>query len=676
MFKRYISNSNKYIIRILSICGAAAFITACASIGSPSGGDYDLDPPKVVQVTPNFNATNVKKGRLEIIFDELVQLEKPEEKIIITPPQKNYPNIRAINNRVVVDLKDTLLENTTYTVDFTDAIVDNNEKNVLENFAVSFSTGDIVDSLAISGKVLTADNLEPVSAIYVGIHSDMSDTAFTKKPFLRISRTNETGKFTIKGIAPGKYKIFALNDINRDYRYNDPGEAIAFLDDIIVPSSEPASRQDSIFDIKHIFDTIKTVNYTRFIPDNIVLRSFTSSFKRQYLQKIDRPSSDVMNIFFGAATQMPKIEPLDIPAGINEWSALERTAGNDTLKFWITKPAIAAMDTINLRVSYFATDSLNQLQPVTDTLSFVNRHRKQEEKEKEKQEKEREKRKKKDNPEEEKIDFLTIQTDIAQAFDVYKDINIEFEKPIENLEKKQLHLQQLVDSTYKNVDFVLKKDTLNPRKYSIQHKWKQGSQYKFEVDSAAIYSYDGKWNNKLESSFKVKTEDLYGVIIFELQNAPDSIPAFIEILDKSDKVVRKEKVTYPKTTIKNLNPGLYYARLIIDTNGNGKWDAGDYEKKRQPEMVYYYNKSVDLKAYWNMEELWTIDELPLDKQKPLDITKNKPKDQDKKKKELERKEANDKRRKDSQSNRNNTVDSNGRTIRNDRTNTTNINNTY
>lgn len=671
MFRQYISNPSKYIIRISAACFVAAFITACASIGSPSGGDYDLTPPKVVTVTPQFNSTNVKKGKVEIIFDELVQLEKPDEKIIITPPQKNYPNIRAINNKVIVDLKDTLLENTTYTIDFTDAIVDNNEKNVLENFAISFSTGNIVDSMEISGKVLTANNLEPVSSIYVGIHSDLSDTAFTKKPFLRISRTNELGKFTIKGIAPGKYKIYALNDINRDYRYNDPGEAIAFLNDIIIPASEPATRQDSLFNIKHIFDTIQTVHYTRFLPDNIVLRSFTSAFKRQYLQKVDRPSNDILNIFFGSPTQMPKVEALDIPANITEWSVLERTAGNDTLKYWITKPAIADMDTINLKVSYFITDSLNQLQPKTDTISFVNRHRKQEEKEK--HEKEKDKHKKKKKEEEEKIDYLTVQTDIIQAFDVYKDINIEFERPVENLEKNQLHLQEMIDSTYKDLDYVLARDTLNPRKYTIQHKWKQGSQYKFAIDSAAIHSYDGKWNNKLDAGFKVKTEDLYGIISFYLTNIPDSIPAFIELLDKSDKVVRKAKVTLPKTTIPNLNPGIYYARIILDSNGNGKWDAGDYEQKRQPEMVYYYNKSIDLKAFWEMEEDWDIKELPLDKQKPLEITKNKPKDEDKKKKDLERKEANEKKRKDSEPGPSNRTNSRNRF---NNTGNTNNNNMY
>lgn len=641
MFKKYKPKKNIDLIRVFAICLSGLLVYACASIGTPSGGDYDLDPPKVVKATPTFNATNVTKGKLEIIFDENVQIEKPDEKVIITPPQKNTPTIRAMNNKVVVQLRDTLKENTTYTVDFTDAIADYNEKNVLEDFAISFSTGDIVDSLAISGKVLAADNLEPVPSLFVGIHSDLSDTAFTTKPFLRISRTNDYGYFSIKGVAPGKYKIYALNDINRDYKYNDPSQTIAFLDEIIVPSTEEATRTDSIFDIKNIFDTVKVVNYTRFLPDNIILRSFKSDFKRQYLQKIERSSDDVLNIFFGSATQMPKIEALDIPSDIENWSILERTAGNDSLKFWITKPAIAEMDTINLKVSYFATDTTNQLQPKVDTLSFVNRAKKQPEKEK----------KKKNEPE--KTDFLTIQTDIAQAFDVYKDINIEFDLPIEELKKDQLHLQMLVDSTFQDIGFDLKRDSLSPRKFTINNKWKQGNQYRFMIDSAAIHSYNGKWNDKLETKFKVKTEDQYGIISFYLENVPDSVPAFIELLDKSDKVVRKAKVTLPKTQITDLNPGIYYARLIIDKNNNGKWDTGDYYTHRQPDMVYYYNKGIDLKPYWEMEEDWDIYAFPIDKQKPLEITKTKPKDQDKKKKELERKEANQKKQQNSQQNSNN-----------------------
>jgi hypothetical protein len=145
------------------------------------------------------------------------------------------------------------MPNTTYTVDFTDAIVDNNEENPLENFSYSFSTGDVVDSLAISGKVITADNLEPVKGIYVGLHANLEDSAFTKLKFDRIGRTNSAGVFSIKGVAPGKYKIYALADANRDYMYDNPAEAIAFMETIIEPTSERALRTDTIF-IEHDHD--------------------------------------------------------------------------------------------------------------------------------------------------------------------------------------------------------------------------------------------------------------------------------------------------------------------------------------------------------------------------------------------------------------------------------------
>lgn len=637
MFRKYTSQEIKYILYGFTILISTILVTACASIGTPSGGDYDLDPPKVVQATPTFNSTNVKKGKVEIIFDELIQIEKPDEKVIITPPQKNTPTIRAINNKIAVELRDTLLPNTTYTIDFTDAIADYNEKNVLENFAISFSTGDIVDSLAISGKVLSADNLEPVSSIFVGIHEDLSDTAFTTKPFLRISRTNEIGQFSIKGVAPGKYKIYALTDINREYKYNDPSQTIAFLDDIIVPSTEQAIRADSVFDLKNLLDTVKMVNYTRFLPDNIILRSFKSNFKRQYLQKAERPTDDVLNIFFGSATEMPQIEVIDIPSEIENWSILERSVGNDSLKFWITKPGIIAMDSIRLKISYMATDTLNQLQPQTDTITFINRNKKQAQKEKNKK-----------KGEEETVEFINIKTNIVQAFDVYKNLDLEFSIPVPDLRKDQLNLQILVDSIYENVPFEMFKDSLNPRKYTLNNNWKQGSEYKFLIDSAAITGYNGMPNNKLESKFKIKTEDQYGVISFYIVNVPDSVPSYLELLDKSDKVVRKVKVTLPKTTIKDLNPGTYYARLIIDNNGNEKWDTGDYYTKKQPDLVYYYDKGIELKPFWEMEEDWDITALPLDKQKPLEITKNKPKDLEKKKKDLEKKEANQNKKKQQQ----------------------------
>ena len=178
---------------------------ACANIAAPTGGLYDVDPPRVVRSSPEFNALNNKSSKIEIVFDENIKVEKPMDKVIIAPPQQSFPVIKAQGKKVIVELEDALIPNTTYTIDFTDAIVDNNEGNTLDNFSFSFATGDHLDTLAVSGTVLSADNLEPVQGIYVGIHSNLNDTAFTKIPFDRISRTNSRGKFTIKGIAEGKY---------------------------------------------------------------------------------------------------------------------------------------------------------------------------------------------------------------------------------------------------------------------------------------------------------------------------------------------------------------------------------------------------------------------------------------------------------------------------------------
>jgi len=571
-------------VAILCTCATSTILHSCANMASPSGGDYDFDPPVVISSTPIFNQTQVKKGKIEIIFDELVQLDKPSEKVIITPPQQNIPIIRAQSNKIIVELKDTLIDNTTYTIDFTDAIKDNNEGNILENFAISFSTGDIVDSLQISGKVLAADNLEPVAGMYVGIHSDLSDTAFTKKPFLRISRTNEQGIFSIKGVAERRYKIYALNDLNRDYKYDNLGEGIAFFDTVISPYTQQATRYDSIFtinpkNIKEIlFDSLRNVEYTKYLPDDIVLRSFVSPFKRQYLQKHERSSEDNSFSFtFAAATELPTIEALDPNVDIKDWTILERNATNDTLKYWITQKEIGSMDTLRLKVSYIETDTLNMPQLRTDTLNFVDRSRSNKKKKDDKKKKE------------DKIEFLSAKTNIGQVLNIDEKINIEFDTPVQEFGREKIKLQQVADSVYTDIDFTFEQDSLNPRKFTLGHKWNPGDSYQLKIDSATVFGYNNLWNDKIESSFKIKKIDEYGNLFINIHSLPDSMPAFVELLSKTDTPVRKAEVKDGGALFMNLDPGTYYARITLDANGNGKWDPGNYEKKIEPEMVYYYD---------------------------------------------------------------------------------------
>jgi len=649
----------KNILLSLVLLLLIVIVTACANMATPSGGSYDLDPPVVLRSSPSFNATNVTKGKVVIEFDENVTIEKPSENVIITPPQQSFPTIHSVNKKVVVELRDSLLPNTTYTIDFTNSIVDNNEKNPIENFSFSFSTGDVVDSLSVSGKVLNAENLEPVKGMYVGLHSNLEDSAFTKLKFERISRTNESGGFTIKGVAPGKYRLYALDDTNRDYKYDNPAEAIAFMETVLEPTSELAVRFDTLYvdTTRKVIDTIKQVNYTRFLPDNIMLRSFKSGFQRQYLQKYER-TPDALSIFFGAPTTMPELEALSFEDS-KDWYVLEKTLKNDTLIYWVKDKELMKMDTLAFRITYPRTDSLNQSVPFTDTIKFVDRTRKKSEKELEREQERLEKEQKERErrglpPEEPKITFLDITHNLSSSWDTYKNITLEFKEPIIDSLQSKLVLQQLKDSVYHDISYQLEKDSINPRKFIIKYRWVYEGEYQLQMDSAAIYSIYGLWNNKLEQKFKVKAEDQYGQLAIRVAGV-DSIPCFMELLDKSDKPVRKVRIRNNAAVFRDLIPGTYYTRIILDENNNGIWDTGDYDKKIQPEMVCYSPKEFVIKEFFihDEPEPWIIDPSTLANQKPLVITKQKPQEKNSRRKQLEEMEQKNNQQSRSQSTDNN-----------------------
>ena len=192
-------------------------ILSCAKMGQPDGGWYDETPPSITYCSPKDKATDVKTRKINIVFDEYIQVDNPTEKVVVSPPQLETPEIKAAGKKIVVELKDSLKTSTTYTVDFSDAISDNNEGNPLGNFTYTFSTGNQIDTLEVSGHVVDANNLEPIKGILVGLYSNLSDTAFTSQSMLRVSRTDSRGKFIIRGIAPGNYKIYALEDADGNY---------------------------------------------------------------------------------------------------------------------------------------------------------------------------------------------------------------------------------------------------------------------------------------------------------------------------------------------------------------------------------------------------------------------------------------------------------------------------
>ena len=607
---------------------------SCASIGNPDGGPYDEDPPKFVGSTPSLRAVNYKKQKIELEFDEFIKLEKASEKVIFSPPQMEQPELKVVGKKVAVEYLDTLKDSMTYTIDFSDAIVDNNEGNPMGNFSFSFSTGANIDSMEVAGTVLQAEDLEPIKGIQVGLHRDLSDTAFSTKPFDRVSRTDSRGRFSIRGVAPGKYRIYALKDGNQNYLYDSKTEQVAFYDSIIIPDMMPATRQDTVWKDTLTIDTIMTVGYTRFLPDSLILRAFKAENTRQYLTRSQRDQENHFILTFSAkADTLPTIKGLNFDE--KDMFVIETTPRNDSICYWIKDSLVYLMDTLAIQLDYLYTDTLDQLVPTTDTLYLANKlTRAQKEKlkkeEEEKKEKERKKREKKGlEPEKEPMKFLDMKIDAAGSFDIYNNIVLSFQEPLASIDTSAIKMEVKVDTLWEPTPFMFVADSVMPRTYEILAQWEPEKEYQLTIDSAAIVGLYGLHTNKVQQTVKVKKLDEYGTLLLNIVGAPKG--SLVELLDNGGKVLRQQPVSAENTAdFYFLNPNTkYYIRLLVDRNGNGKWDTGNFEQGIQPEEVYYFPKVWEMKANFEFEETWNIHEVPLDRQKLDEIKKQKPEEQKK-----------------------------------------------
>ena len=317
-----------FVRRLLGAAVSVAVLYSCASVGRLEGGPIDEEPPRFVTGSPLPGALHNKKSKISIEFDEFIKLEKANEKVVISPPQVQQPEIKANGKRVVVNLQDTLKANTTYTIDFADAIQDNNEGNPMQGFTYTFSTGAELDSMAIAGTLLDASNLEPVKGVLVGLHANLADSAFTTLPFDRVGRTDSRGQFSIRGVSPGKYRIYALMDADQNFKFSQPTEVIAFNDSVIIPSMERRMRQDTLWRDSLTVDTIVERQYTHFLPDDVLLRSFKEKTFSQRLMKTERLTPEKFSFYFTApADSLPLMKGLNFDE--KDAFVIEQTTGRN-----------------------------------------------------------------------------------------------------------------------------------------------------------------------------------------------------------------------------------------------------------------------------------------------------------------------------------------------------------
>lgn len=633
-----------------------AGVAGCASIGNPSGGPRDEQPPRFLRANPAPGSANVplKIDRIRLDFDELVTLKDAFSKVVVSPPSTSVPRVTSSGHSVFVNFQDSLLPNTTYTIDFSNAIEDNNENNPLENFSYTFSTGEIVDSLRIAGIVASADALEPQQGKLVGVHRDLGDSAVYVSRFDRVAKTDDRGRFSIEGLAPGQYRVYFLDDTNSDYLYSSPEEAFAFSREIITPYAETTVTSDTIYNLKsEKVDTVVERQRTVYFPNNILLRSFLTSRKQQFVSKYERQDSTRIYMEFNAPQKLPGVGIVGAPT-LADWAVIERSAGNDTLTYWIKHPSVISTDTLRLHFDYEKLDSINQYVAISDTLRFTTPKARQAKAAVKKEDK---KKKKDDEETTDSVEapptrLLAVNFLAIQPKEVYTPLIFETEQPLAALDTANLRLEVMVDTLWQPIGRIwpgatlqlpdtlrpaelqnvkdiskvpsLEQDSLNPRRFMIEYPWAYETQYRLIADSLAMRSIYDISTGPVSQEFKTRAENEYCSITLKITDWPAGLPAFVELLESSDKPLRRAIVENGTAHFPYLRQGKYYFRIVNDLNGNGIMDTGDIMENRLPEETYYYPKAINIKQNWNKEESWEVFAVPVDEMKPSALLKNKP----------------------------------------------------
>lgn len=621
----------------LLLCLLALLLTAaCASIGNPDGGRFDETPPRVVGSSPVDGAVNVSKRKVQILFDEYIKLEKASEKVVISPPQIEPANVRADGKRVKVDFYDSLRANTTYTIDFSDAIEDNNEGNPMGQYTFSFSTGDVIDTMQVSGRVLNAADLEPIKGIMVGLYpadSTWNDTLFRTRPFLRVSRTNGEGRFTIKGVKDGAYRVRALDDKDGDFVFSQKNERVAFDTMVYVTGSFPDVRMDTVWRDILWYDSIRVVPYTHYTPDDVLLLAFLEDGQERHLLKTVYPEPTSFTFYFTAPSDStPRIKGLNFD---ERCLVADASLKNDTVTFWVTDTAlIHRQDTLSMILSYMETDTLGQLVVTNDTLDLspkttyakIAAERSKQIEAWEKDRERRQKKAKKPLPyEENPYERIWLEAGFKPSGSLAPNQNVRYlaKEPILEVDTTKIHFYVKKDTDWLPAPFLFMPEERSAKSYMLYAEWEPGQKYRFVMDTAAVVSVLEHESKSVRQEFHVRAVEEYGSIFIHVIS-PDT-GVVVQLLSKNDKVEAQQRTDKEgNADFFFMKPGEYYMRCYVDANGNGQWDTGDYASGLQPERVYYFGKPLPLKAQWDLRQDWDIRAVDVARQKPMAITKQKP----------------------------------------------------
>jgi hypothetical protein len=584
----------------------------CARIpGSISGGPKDETPPRFVQSAPPNYSTNFNAKRIEISFDEWLQLKDVNNQFYSSPPMMKTPEILLYGRTVRVTPKEPLLPDITYMFDFGSSITDLNEGNVTTGFLYVFSTGDHIDSLTFTGRVLNAFNLKPGGkddkvTTWVMLYDDLSDSAVYRHTPTYITRADEMGFFTFSHIRPDTFRIFALRDMGGNLIFDNPTERIAFSDTLIVTDQHYYYSTDSLISTsRNTPDSIKEKN-PELLHVDIMLYQFEEKPSRQYRMAYERKESNMLRFVYSMPVDSIGIDILEYDAAA-KWYEMETSVNKDTLDYWLTDTAMVNQKTLMVHLYSPRTDSLNNLIYTDDTLKLTFEEPRQP------QTATRMRREQRENENQPKprtaMETMNITTNVKSGgtMELTDRMQLIASQPIKSADASKIILQEQVDTLKKTVAFTFSRDSVNVRKAYVDWTLKEDTKYFLTIDTMSFLSIYGVFSDSTGMSFTTQKEEYYSILEITFDSIP--CPLVVQALkgDKEDVVKQVTLTEGNVATIDYLKPDKYKIKIIFDANGNGKWDTGDYLKKIQPEKVAYFSEpEVETHSNVKTELQWSL----------------------------------------------------------------------
>ena len=582
----------------------------CANTMTPQGGPKDTIPPVIVAMTPNNFATNVKTigNKIYIEFDEFVQLKDQNKEFFTSPAMKKKPVLTIRGRGVAIQIRDTLLENTTYALNFGSAIRDNNEGNPLNAMRYVFSTGDKVDSMYCSGYTADSYKADSVSKSYIWFYiadslpdtPDWDSTMFNRKPEV-IARAENNGIFIAQNLKPVPYRIYAYQDKNDNQMYEAGNDLVGFIEGTYNPAELPDFA--IWFDSLRMYPTAEPQLYFRMFMDE--------AFKRQTLQSAERPSRHQALLQFGAAH--PRIEEIRFDSIPSERVIVDpQTIGRDTIALWFNVPAAELPDTIKGEITYYKHDSIRQLVKTTEPLKLSWKYveTKEEEREREKQEKEKARAEKagetytppkKPNP-------FKFKMSTSGDVNPEQHLTIDFDFPLTKLDSTAVKLAEVDEKGgEKSVKVTFERDTANMRRWRLMAKWKELAKYNLTIPAGAFENVAGEQNDTIKGSYTGLDHEKFATVIIDVKGKPDSTTYIVQLTNAQGAMQQEKRgVTGGKIQFNYVAVGDIKIRVIEDVNNNGRWDSGNLVERRQPERseLYANEKGEDTfvtKANWEIE---------------------------------------------------------------------------